>query len=124
MRLQVNWRERSRHFPAITRNKYGRGTLTYEGTFVSDGLQREIVRDVLTRAGLTGPDQKLPDAVKVRNGRNASGKLLHYYFNFSGQQQSFAFPYANGSDLLTSQPIQRGQTVALRPWNLAIIAEQ
>ncbi len=111
-------------FPAITRNKYGSGTLTYEGTFVTDTFQREILRDVLTRAGLTGPDQRLPDVVKVRHGRSASGKLLHYYLNFSGQEQSFPFPYANGSDLLTNRPTQRGRTLTLRPWDLAIVAEE
>src|SRR5581483_7552928 len=31
------------HFPAITRNKYGTGTLTYEGTYLTDQLQREVV---------------------------------------------------------------------------------
>jgi beta-galactosidase len=38
------------HFPAITRNRYGTGMLTYEGTFLTDTLQREVVRDVLKRA--------------------------------------------------------------------------
>src|SRR6266853_860189 len=41
-------------FPAITRNRYGNGVLTYEGTVVSDALQREILRDTLKRSGLTG----------------------------------------------------------------------
>ncbi|MEK7754877.1 MAG: beta-galactosidase [Acidobacteriota bacterium] len=112
------------HFPAITRNRHGSGALTYEGTVVTDALQREIVRDVLQRAGLTGPDQQLPPSVKVRHGRNGRGKLLHYYLNFSGQDQSFSYPYAPGSDLLTGSPVRGGQAVTLRPWDLAIVAEQ
>ena len=111
-------------FPAITRNKYGRGTLTYEGTFVSDTLQREVIRDVLRRSGLTGPDQSLSADVKVRHGRNAQGKLLHYYLNFSGTEQSFAYPYGNGSDLLTKADVRQGKTLTLKPWDLAIVAEQ
>jgi beta-galactosidase len=111
-------------FPALTRNSYGRGTLTYEATAVTDALQREIVRDVLNRAGLTGPDQKLPANVKVRHGRNQNGKLLHYYFNFSGEQQSISYLYKDGSDLLTDKPLLRGQQLRLAPWDLAIIAEQ
>ena len=39
------------HFPAITRNKYGSGELVYEATYVTDTLQREIIRDVLSHAG-------------------------------------------------------------------------
>src|SRR6266536_1400049 len=111
-------------FPAITRNKYGNGTLTYEGTFLTDALQREIIRDVLKRSGLTGPDQNLPAAVKVRHGRNAQGKLLHYYLNFSGQEQSLSYSYGDGSDLLTDNRVRQGQGVKLKPWDLAIIAER
>ena len=111
------------NFPAITRNRYGNGILTYEGTVVSDSLQCEIVREVLKRAGLTGPDQTLPATVKVRHGRNAQGKLLHYYLNFSGEEQSFPYPYGNGSDLLTDTSLRVGQALKLKPWDLAIVAE-
>lgn len=111
------------HFPAITRNRYGTGTLTYEGTFLTESLQREAIRDVLKRAGLTGPDQNLPGAVKVRHGRNAQGKLLHYYLNFSGEEQSASYTYGNGSDLLTGASLKPGQTLKLKPWDLAIVAE-
>lgn len=112
------------HFPAITRNKYGNGTLTYEGTYLTDALQREIIRDVAKTAGLTGPDQNLPEPVKVRHGRNAQGKLLHYYLNFSGEQQQFPYPYNNGEDILTDRPVAAKETITLKPWNLAIIVEQ
>jgi beta-galactosidase len=112
------------HFPAITRNKYGNGTLTYEGTFLTDPLQREVIRDVLERAGLTGPDQSLPGAVKVRHGRNAQGRMLHYYLNFSGAEQAVSYPYRDGSDLLSSAAVKQGQTLKLKSWDLAIVAEQ
>jgi beta-galactosidase len=87
-------------------------------------LQCEIVREVLKRAGLTGPDQTLPVTVKVRHGRNAQGKLLHYYLNFSGEEQSFPYPYGHGSDLLTDTSLRAGQALKLKPWDLAIVAEQ
>jgi beta-galactosidase len=111
------------HFPAITRNKYGSGTLTYEATYVTDTLQREIIRDLLKHAGLAGPDQSLPPVVKVRHGRNSQGKTLHYYLNFSGTKQSFAYPYSNGADLLTNSSINNGQTLTLNPWDLSIVCE-
>jgi beta-galactosidase len=112
------------HFPAITRNQYGSGTLTYEGTFLTDALQRNVITDVLKRAGLPSPDQNLPDRVKVRHGRNTQHKLLHYYLNFSGDEQTVPYAYGDGSDLLTSAPINKNQTLRLKPWNLAIIAER
>jgi beta-galactosidase len=112
------------HFPAMTRNKFGSGTLLYEGTFLSDELQREVTRDVLKRAGLTSPDQDLPHAVRVRHGQSRQGKMLHYYFNFSGEAQSVSYPYGNGSDLLTAAAVRRGQTLKIGSWDLAIVSEQ
>jgi beta-galactosidase len=112
------------HFPAITRNKYGNGTLLYEATFLTDKLQCEVIRDVLKRAGLTSPDETLTRAVRTRHGRNREGKLLHYYFNYSGQEQSVLYAYGNGSDLLSGGSITRGKTFKLRPWDLAIVSEQ
>ncbi len=111
-------------FPAITRNQYGAGTLTYEATVVTDILQREIIRDVLSRAGLSTADQRLPEAIKVRHGRNAQGKALHYYLNFSGQQQSFSYPSGDGLDVLTNTLVRRTQVVMLAPWDVAIVMEQ
>jgi len=111
-------------FPAITRNRYGSGVLTYEGTVVSDVLQREIIREVLRTAGLTGADQSLQVAVKVRHGRNSQNKLLHYYLNFSGAEQSLAYPYGGGTDLLTDVRVEKGQQLKLKPWDLAIVVEE
>jgi beta-galactosidase len=111
-------------FPAITRNQYGSGTLTYEGTVLTDTLQREIIRDALRRAGIVSADQNLPEEVKVRHGRNAQGKLLHYYLNFSGTEQHVTYPYGNGTDLLTSKDVQLGSALRLKPWDLAIVVER
>lgn len=111
-------------YPAITRNTYGKGTLTYEATVVTEALQRAIIRDTLSRAGLVGHNQRLPDVVKVRDARSPDGKQLHFYFNFSDGQQSFSYPSEDGADLLTDRPVRRGQTITLQPWDLAIIMER
>jgi beta-galactosidase len=112
------------HFPAITRNQFGGGTLTYEATFLTDALQRAVIRETLNSAGVSSPDENLPAAVKVRHGRNAQGKLLHYYLNFSGTEQSVTYAYGDGSDLLTSTSFRQAQTLRLKPWDLAIVAEE
>jgi beta-galactosidase len=112
------------HFPAITRNHYGAGSLTYEATSVTDPLQREIVREALNRAGLTGVDQRLPEPIKVRHGRNPQGQMLHYYFNFSSQRQSVVYPSGDGVELLTDRAVRREQALTLEPWDLAIVLER
>jgi beta-galactosidase len=111
-------------YPAITRNKYGKGTVVYEGTVLSDKLQEKVMLEVLKSAALTSPDQELPAAVKVRHGIDNAGKNLHYYFNYSGENQVFGYPYRTGIDLLTNKKIEAGQSVALAAWNLVIIEEQ
>ena len=111
-------------FPALTRNRYGLGTLTYEATVVTETLQREIVRDALTRAGLGSLDQQLPAEIRVRHGRNGRGRALHYYFNFSPAEMSFEYPYADGSELLSGHPVLNRGLVKLRPWDVAIVAEK
>jgi beta-galactosidase len=112
------------HYPSITRNEYGKGTLTYQATYVSDTLQREILKDVLAKAGLTGPDQNLPSEVKVRHGHNSKGKTLHYYLNFSGTEQMISYPYQDGADLLTGEAVKNRSQLKLKAWDLAVVAEE
>ena len=111
-------------FPAITRNRYGAGVLTYEGTFLTEPLQREVIRDVLKRAGLSSADETLPEQVKVRHGRNSQGKLLHYYLNFSGAEQTVPYSYGNGEDLLTNSEVRQGSSLGLHAWDLVIVLER
>jgi beta-galactosidase len=111
------------HFPSITRNKFGKGTLTYEATLVTDTLQREVIRDLLNNVGLSALDQSLPVAVKVRHGRNSRSELLHYYLNYSAVAQSFSYPYRSGLNLLTNESVANGSALHLQPWDLAIVAE-
>ena len=110
-------------WPAITLNHYGSGTLLYEGTYLSDALQTAVLRDALSKAGLTGPDQNVPAAVHVQHGVNRMGKRLHYYFNYSGAEQKATYSYAAGTNLLDGKPVTKGATLTLAPWDLAIVEE-
>jgi len=111
-------------YPAITRNHFGKGTLTYEGTMLSDKLQEKVLLSELQEAGLAGADQSLPASVRVKHGVNRRGKVIHYYLNYSSDTQTFAYPYADGSDLLTQLTTIRSQQITLKPWDLAIIEEK
>lgn len=111
-------------YPAITRNKFGRGTLTYEGTVLSDALQGKVLMDVLQLAGVTGPDQQLPMPVRVKHGTNRNGKTVHYYMNYSSDPQTFKYPYAAGEELVTQTGVPSQQSLILKPWDLVIIEEK
>jgi len=111
-------------YPAITRNEFGKGTLTYEGTVLSDRLQEKVLLGVLEIAGLLGPDQQLPQSVRVKHGMNRSGRTIHYYFNYSSDPQTFSYSYDAGTDLLTQTLVSPKQTITLKPWDLVIVEEK
>jgi len=111
-------------WPAITENQYGSGSLLYEGSYLSDALQRAILSEALKSAGLMGSDQQLPSAIHVVNGVNRLGKQLHYYFNYSAAPASFTYAHASGKDLLTDEHVATSQQVTLKAWDLSIVEEQ
>ncbi len=110
-------------WPAITRNEFGSGTLLYEGTYLSDALQKAVLKDELEKTGLAGSDLKLPAAVHVQHGVNRLGKRLHYYFNYSGEEVNVGYAYGAGTNLLDGKPVAKDATFTLAPWDLAIIEE-
>jgi beta-galactosidase len=111
-------------YPAVTRNRFGSGTLTYEGTVLSPELQQKVLLDVLKLAALSGPDQELPAPVRVKHGVNGQGKTIHYYFNYSSDPQTLSYAYRAGSELLSARAVAHSQSITLRPWDLAIVEEE
>jgi beta-galactosidase len=111
-------------YPAVTRNRFGKGTLTYEGTHLSDSLQERVVADTLKTAGLPLKDSGLPAGIRVKHAILDDGTPAHAYFNFSGKSQRFAYAYAEGVNFLSRGTIAKSQVITLAPWDLAIIKER
>ncbi len=111
-------------YPALTRNKFGKGTCTYEGTVLSDKLQEKVLLGVCELAGISRPDQKLPASVRVKNGTGNAGNPMHFYLNYSGSDQTFMYPHNGGVEILTGKVVGQFSNVALSPWDLAIIEEK
>jgi beta-galactosidase len=108
-------------FPAITRNSYGKGALTYEGTYLADALQEKVVADCLAAAGVPLTDAALPAGVKSKHGVLADGASVHAYFNFSGAAREFLYAGGSGRDLLTGAAVAGTRKVALAPWDCLIV---
>jgi len=102
-------------WPAITENEFGSGTLLYEGTYLSDALQTAILKQAIGEAGLTSPDVQLPAAVHLQHGVNRQGKRLHYYFNYSGSEVKFNYPFGAGTNLLNSKAVAKSEELTLGP---------
>lgn len=111
-------------WPAITENSYGTGTLLYEGTYFSDGLQTAVLKSELEKIGLTGPDQDVPAAVHVQHGVNRMGKRLHYYFNYSASPVEVSYPYAAATNLLSGAAVAKGGRIEIGAWDVAILEER
>jgi beta-galactosidase len=109
-------------YPALTRNAFGKGTVTYQGTVLTDSLQEKVVADVLKQAGIA-PEPGLPARVRARQAVARDGKVLRFYLNFSGEPQSFAWGHGAGTELLSQKPVAAGGRLDLGPWDLAVVRE-
>jgi beta-galactosidase len=82
-----------------------------------------VIADVLELAKLTGADQRLPAPVKVKHGTSNAGKRMHFYLNYSGEAQSFPYPYGTGTELTSNKPLAANAMLRVGPWDLAIVEE-
>ncbi len=110
-------------WPAVTRNHFGSGSLTYEGTVLSDALQQAVVLDTLYQAGVNSPDEALTGHIRAKHGINQTGKHIHFYLNYSGEQTSFSYVYAHAHDLMNGRSVAKGDNVGVAAWDLALLEE-
>jgi len=109
-------------YAAVTRNSYGKGEVTYLGFMPTDAMAEKIFGDAVKRAGVAAlPDVRFP--LIVRNGTLQNGHLAHYFLNYSKDKQQVSYGYQKGNDLLSGKQINRGQTLDLAPWGVAIVEE-
>ena len=66
------------------------------------------------------PDVQFP--LIVRRGVNDFGRGVTYLLNYSGEEQELFCP-AEGTELLQNTPVQKGEMLTLKPWNLKIVEE-
>ena len=107
-------------WPAITENNFGKGTLLYEGTALSDRLQEAVVGRALQSSGIAFDPDAAKSTVRVKRGVNASGKMLTYLLNYSSSAAEVRYAGPAAHDLLTGVAISAGQVVHIQPWDLVI----
>ena len=106
-------------YAAITHNTYGEGTATYLACYTKKEALKELLSKLCITIGITLPDVSFP--IIRKSGINESGNLISFYFNYSSDTQSFEYTGAEGTELLSSTPINPGANVSLKPWDLVII---
>ncbi len=110
-------------YAAITGNSYGKGYATYLACVPGKEVMEEVLKHALQKANLWGENQKLHFPIITKSGVNDSGKTIHYYFNFSMQEQSVSYFHQNGVELMKESPIATGDFLRLEPWGISIIEE-
>jgi beta-galactosidase len=110
-------------YAAVTRNKYGKGEVTYIGFMPSDEVITKLLGVAAERAAVTrlNPDIRFP--LIVRSGVNRNDKALHYFLNYSAKPQSLGNPFNAGTDLLSGEKLNKGDRIEIEPWGVSIIEE-
>ncbi len=109
-------------WPVITENKYGKGKLTYIGTYPSQELLDTIVRNVAEQASVISSDNQIFPLIE-RTGVNKQGRNIRYLFNYSDQLQKTTYTRQSGKELLSGKAIKKGDNLTLNPWDVLIIEE-
>ena len=108
-------------WPVITENAYGKGNLYYIATYPSEELLEKIVRQAAGKAGVITPQNDYRFPVIFRSGKTPSGRQIHYVFNYSAGNRDVAYPFDSGKELISGQKVDKGQTITIKPWGVAVI---
>lgn len=108
-------------YAALTRNRFGKGEVTYVGYMPSDAGIEKVLRDAAVRAGVTHPEAGFPSI--IRSGVNSKGRSLHYFLNYSAVAQKVVNPFGAGKDLLTGASIAAGQKLTVGAWGVVVLEE-
>jgi beta-galactosidase len=113
-----------KEYPAITLNNFGKGTLLYEGTLVSNDIQKAIINESLDRAGIDNKNKALKWPLVVKTSVNEKGNRLHFIYNYSSDEQMLVYPHRVGLDLLTDKKVSTNDELLLPPWEIMIVEEK
>ncbi len=110
-------------WPCITENSYGKGHLIYLATVPSQDLLQKIVARAANRIGQIPFNGKYHYPIIMRSGVNGSKKNIHYIFNYSAEEKSIEYPFADSRSLLDNQSLKKGNQVTIEPWGVVIAEE-
>ncbi len=108
------------HNPAITRNRFGKGTATHVGAMVSSAVLVGVLKVIAAEAGAVDWAQDLSGKVTVRRGRNAAGRDIAFFFNYSKDPVQVTVPVA-GRDVVSGNAVEEGSDAKIARWDVLIV---
>lgn len=111
-------------YAAVTKNSFGKGTALYLGTMLGEKMLERILGDYFREIQLSEADLSegaLYFPVICKKGVNDFGKTVRYYFNFSGDEQSFVYGQESGTELISGKAVSGGERIVLKAWDLIVV---
>lgn len=109
-------------WPVITENSYGKGKLTYIGTYPSQELLNTIIKRTAIAAQVIPADNYTFPIIQ-RSGKNKRGKTVHYIFNYSTETKRITYAGNPAKELISDKLTQTGQEIVLDPWEVLIMEQ-
>ncbi len=106
-------------YAAITENKFGKGTVTYIGSWPSEAIMKKLMKEVVSSADIAINENQFP--VIIRRGVNDDKRTIHYIFNYSQQERTIDNKWGNSTDILTNSRYGNRSKIILKPWDLVIL---
>lgn len=110
-------------YAGITRAEYEKGYAYYIGCYTDKDTLKEVYRQAIVDAGLETSASKICWPVVVRSGKNKEDKTLHYVLNYSEEVSTLVCPYDKVRDILNGYEYQKGDSISLKDWDVAILEE-
>ena len=111
-------------YAAVTYNNFGKGWAIYIAYLPSAKVMGKILARAVQEAGCWGEDQELAFPLITKSGKNEAGKLVHYYFNYSGANQTLRYPYPAGTELISGEEIGSKRNITLPGWGFVVVEEK
>ena len=108
-------------YSAITHKRHGKGSATYLGCYMEKAGLAALIRKLCGIADIKLTDYRFP--IIRKEGVNDLGKRIQYFFNYSSKNQEFIYDGETGCELINNTPVNTGDIIKLKPWDLVIIEE-
>lgn len=108
------------NYSAVTKNRYGKGSACYVGTYLEKEQLKKYLLLAAKDAGIEVPAERWP--VIIKSG-TVSGKKLHYILHYSEMCREIDCPYGKVTELLSGKVYEKGEKIPLKDWDVKILEE-